>query len=620
MGWGSRGQAKGRQGLRLWACLLLLTSCGFAAAPSVKRIEPPNWWAGLPDPMLLLYGEHLGDAVVTADAPGVRVSRVEPGGETHLFVWLHVDPDAPPGEVSLRVRNREGAAHVPFRLQARRAASDGAQGVTSDDVIYLIMPDRFADGDPSNNLPPESPGTYDRGQPRAYHGGDLRGIRAHLPYLHELGVTAIWLTPIVDNDNRSPNDYHGYGAVDFYKVDEHFGTLAELEELVAEAHRQRIKVILDYVVNHTGPRHPWVADPPDSAWLHGTAGEHLTARSPFRGLTDPHSVPRQWRDMVEGWFAGILPDVNQDDPRVAEYFFVNAVWWAESTGIDGYRLDTFPYVSRRFWADWPRRLRQVYPQFATVGEVFDRDSTITSFFAGGREQFDGIDSGVSTLFDFPLYYALREVLTQGQPASRLAEVLRQDSLYPDGDRLVTFFSNHDVRRLASAAGGDLSALKLAYALVLTMRGTPQLYYGDEIGLQGGDDPDNRRDFPGGFPGDPRDAFSKAGRTPAEQDLFAYVQALLRLRQQHPALCHGRHYHLLIEPEVYAFVRQAEADRVLAVFNSAKQPREVRIPLTDTPLAGVRALQPLLGSPAATVEDDSVVLRVPARSLVLYQVD
>lgn len=616
----ARGRKRWREGLTLCACLLLLSSYGVASAPVVRRIEPPNWWIGLPDPMLLLYGEHLEGALVTVDAPGVRVSRTESSGDTHLFVWLHLEHSARQGSFTVRVRNSDGESETPFRLEARGAASDTLQGFGPDDVIYLIMPDRFADGDPSNNSPPQSPGTYDRGQPRAYHGGDLRGIRAHLPYLHELGVTAIWLTPVVDNDNRSPNDYHGYGAVDFYKVDEHFGTLAELQELVAEAHRQGIKVILDYVVNHTGPRHPWVADPPDSVWLHGTAGEHLTARSPFRGLTDPHSTPRQWRDVVEGWFAGILPDVNQDDPRVADYFFGNAVWWAESSGIDGYRLDTFPYVSRRFWADWHRRLRQVYPRFATVGEVFDRDPTITSFFAGGRVQFDGIDSGVSTVLDFPLYYALREVLTQGQPASRLAEVLRQDSLYPVGDRLVTFFSNHDVRRLASAAGGDLSALKLAYALVLTMRGTPQLYYGDEIGLQGGEDPDNRRDSPGGFPGDPRDAFSRAGRTPAEQDLWAYVQALLRLRQQHPALRHGRHYHLLIEPEIYAFVRQAEANRVLAVFNNAKQAREVHIPLTGTPLAGLRALQPLLGSPAATVEGDSVILQAPARSVVLYQVE
>jgi len=603
---------------------LLCVLCGLnfaqAAAPVVTKVEPPNWWLGMPNPMLLLTGENLSSAAVSAGRSGVHVLRSEPGlNGKYLFVWLEIATQAQSGPAPLLVRTKQGSATAPFSLE-RRQPADGFRGLGEDDALYLIMPDRFADGDLSNDPPPQAPGTYDRTKARAYHGGDLRGIRDHLPYLKDLGVTALWLNPIYHNDDASPQDYHGYGAVDFYAVDAHFGTLREFQELVAAAHRLGIKIILDLVPNHTGPKHPWVANPPDERWLHGTPQHHLTARSPFPPLTDPHSVPAQWRDVVEGWFAGLLPDLNQENPRVAEYLFENAVWWAEEAGLDGFRLDTFPYVSRAFWSEWHRQLLNLYPRLTTVGEVWNADPTVTAFFVGGHAAFDGIDTRVSTVFDFPLMYALRDVVVRERSASRLVEVLQRDWLYPHPERLVTFIGNHDTVRFSSEPGGSKEKLKLAFSLLLTMRGIPQLYAGDEIGMPGGADPDNRRDFPGGFPGDARNAFTAAGRTADEQEIFAHIQSLLRLRREHPALRSGRHYHLLVDDTAYVFGREKDQDRLLVAFNNSAQPRHLRVKLADTPLAA-SSLRLLFAAAAGSgrISAEEAELELAPRSLAIYEV-
>ena len=592
-----------------------------AGEPRAQKLEPPNWWVGLkPDPMLLLTGENLTGARVTVTYPGVEVSKTEaaPSGR-YVFIWLQMAPQTQSGQVTLTLRTADGSTAVEFPLLPRRPQQGNFQGLSAGDVIYLIMPDRFADGDPSNDAPAQSPGTYDRSKPRAYHGGDLRGIRDHLPYLRELGVTTLWLNPIYDNDNASPQDYHGYGPVDYYAVDEHLGSLKEFQELVAAAHAHGIKIFLDQVLNHTGPRHAWAKAMPQEHWFHGTPEQHLTARAPIDHLTDMHAVPLLWRDLVEGWFAGLLPDLNQENPRVAQYLLQNSLWWAEQTGLDGYRLDTYPYIARHFWSDWHRALFATYPQFATIGEVFHADPTVTAFFAGGRAQFDGIDSGVTTVFDFPFFFVLRNVILRGAPATQLPEVLQRDWLYARPEKLVTFLGNHDVKRFISEPGATKEKLKLAFSLLLTVRGIPQLYAGDELGMQGGDDPDNRRDFPGGFPGDPRNAFTAQGRTPDEQEIFSHVQALLRLRREHPALRGGRHWHLAWDQSFYAFVREGAGERLLVVLNNADQPAKLRLNLNDTPIASAQALEPLFSAQPAAIRAAHAEAEVAARNLAIYTV-
>jgi len=588
----------------------------------ITKVEPPNWWTGFTENVeLLATGRNLEGAQITCAYAGLRIVRSKVTDEGHyLFVWIRIAPETRPGEAILRVRAPAGETSVILPLQRRRATAGKHQGFSDDDVIYLIMPDRFADGDRSNNELANAPGSYDSANPRAYHGGDLQGIREHLSYLRELGVTTIWLTPIVENDPASPQDYHGYGAVDEYAVEPHFGALKDLQGLVRDAHAHKLKVILDFVPNHVGPHHPWVDNPPEPDWFHGTREHHTSSNNPdFRFLTDPHAPPRYWRDIVDGWFAGILPDLNQDNPDVAQYFIENALWWAEETGIDGYRLDTFPFVSRRFWSQWHKALRAVYPQMTTVGEVFNKDPDITSFFVGGRVQFDGIDSGVTTVFDFPLFDALRGVISGGAPVQRIVDVLSRDWLFPHPELLVTFLGNHDVPRLASLPEMSDAKLQLAFSLLLTMRGIPEIYYGDEIGMKGEGDPDNRHDFPGGFPGDRENAFVKSGRTPEQQELFARVQRLLALRRDHTALRSGHLWNIYWNKTAYAFARTSKSERILVVANAGEEPQRIDLSFADTPLAGATRLSPLLGGSEQQVQNDQTEMTLPAEDAQLYLV-
>jgi glycosidase len=609
-----------------------------ANPPVVTKVEPPSWWINLtPEVMLLLSGHNLEATRVVCNLPSILVERTQAtAAGRYLFVWLKIGADAKSGTAVCRITTPTGTTSFELPLAARAMKLGKFQGLSQEDVIYLIMPDRFADGDPTNDEPAEARGTRDRSNARAYHGGDLRGIREHLPYLKDLGVTALWLTPILKNG--AAQDYHGYGAVDLYAVDPHLGTIQDYQNLVAEAHKQGMKIFFDFAPNHVGPKHPWVAEPPLADWFHGTqlhhtdssaglggtfygkTGKQTIANDPFETLIDPHAPPRLSRNLTEGWFFNILPDLNTENPVVAEFLLQDSIWWAETSGLDGYRLDTFPYVSRRFWSTWHTGLHQIYPYLTTIGEVFHPDPSVTSFFAGGQKRFDGIDSGLNTLFDFPLFFTLRDVLLRDAPAGRIADVLRHDSLYVHPDSLVTFFANHDVPRFASAEGSSPARLKLAFGLTLTLRGIPELYYGDEIGMPGGGDPDNRRDFPGGWPGDPKNAFTSDGRTAGQQELFTHVQTLLRLRREHPALQSGKLWHLFSDETSYVFLRETEEERVLVAFNNLAEPRELRIPLHDTPAKGAAGFTLLFGQAKADVLKGEARVAVPAQSISIFLLD
>jgi len=586
---------------------------------------------------LLLSGHNLEATRVVCNLPSLLVERTQAtAAGRYLFVWLKIGADAKSGTAVCRITTPTGTTSFELPVAARAMKLGKFQGLSQEDVIYLLMPDRFANGDPTNDEPEEARGTHDRGNPRAYHGGDLRGIREHLTYLKDLGVTALWLTPILKNG--AAQDYHGYGAVDLYAVDAHLGTIQDYQNLVAEAHKQGVKIFFDLVPNHVGPKHPWVAEPPLPDWFHGTEQHHTDASAdpdgtfygktdkpsiandPFEALIDPHAPRRLSRNLTEGWFFNILPDLNTENPVVAEFLLQDSIWWAETSGLDGYRLDTFPYVSRRFWSTWHAGLHQIYPYLTTIGEVFHPDPSVTSFFAGGQKRFDGIDSGLNTLFDFPLFFTLRDVLLRKAPVGRIADVLRHDSLYVHADSLVTFFANHDVPRFLSAAGSSPARLKLAFGLTLTLRGIPELYYGDEIGIPGGGDPDNRRDFPGGWPGDLQNAFSAEGRTAEQQDLFAYVQSLLRLRREHPALQSGKLWHLFSDETAYVFMRETEEERVLVVFNNSAERRGLRFSLHDTPAQGVAGFTRVLGQATADVSNAEAQIAAPSQSISIFLLD
>jgi glycosidase len=591
------------------------------AQPQVTKIEPPNWWTGYVSPvMVLLYGEHLNDAQLSVAYPGVKLGKtqLQPDGK-HAFVWLSIAKSAKPGIVPIAVKSAAGNTTAKLQLLARQPQQGRFQGVKRDDVLYLIMPDRFADGDPSNNVPAgAAPGTFDRSKPKSYHGGDLKGIEAHLPYFKDLGITTLWLNPIFDNDNVSET-YHGYGAIDLYAVEDHFGSLADFQQLVVAAHQQGIKILLDMVPNHVGPNHPWATSQPAPGWLHGTTASHIETDYDYPPITDPHAVEKNYRSALDGWFANVLPDLAQENPLVAQYLQQNAYWWMEIGGVDGFRIDTFPYVPRSFWPTYLTGLQKVYPNFFAVGEVYNGDPTIVSYFAGGNVGFDGIDTHLTTPFDFPMQSAITQVINHGASARKLVEVLRQDRLYPHPELLVTFIGNHDMKRFITDAGGSTDKLKLALSLQATIRGIPQIYSGDEIAMPGDDDPDNRRDFPGGFPGDPQNAFTQAGRNAQQQDVYSHLQSLLKLRGSHPALRLGIQKHVVVADDYYLFTRETNGERLLIAFYKGDASKGLTVDLAETSIANAAGLSPLFGSSTAQLSGKQIQLQLQPMTLTVWTI-
>jgi glycosidase len=623
---------KVRPGLGLSLVLVLAAAvAGATLPPEVAKVEPPGWWPrhSLDPVRLLVRGRNLGGARVEAAGAGLRAraTRVNDAG-TYLFLDVHVDPEATPGPHPIRIRTAGGTADVPFDLLSPLPREGRFQGFSPDDVIYLAMPDRFANGDPANDDPPASKGLFDRNKARYYHGGDLQGLIDHLLYLRDLGVTALWLTPWYDNanelnereryQNEAITDYHGYGATDFYGVEEHFGTMATLRELVEAAHRQGIKVIQDQVANHTGPYHPWVKDPPTPTWYNGTEARHLANTWQIWTLQDPQATPEMQKATLQGWFIDILPDLNQDDPETARYLTQNALWWVGMTGLDGIRQDTLPYVPRRFWREWTAALKSEYSKLTVVGELSDGDPALVSFFQGGVARFDGIDTGVDTLFDYPLYYKVREAFARGKPLPAVAVMLAHDHLYRDPAPLLTFLGLHDVPRFMSEPGATVRGLCLAFTFLMTSRGTPLVYYGDEIGMPGGDDPDNRRDFPGGWRDDPRSAFAAGGRSPDEQAVFAHLRRLLHLRAELSPLRRGSMANLALGEHSWAYARMASGQVVVVFLNNGGTTAEIDAPAPPAALAEGALLEDRLeAAPPVRVVSGRLRVSLPGWSSAIY---
>lgn len=597
-----------------------LYAASISSSPSVDSVEPPDWWAGhtINPVRVLIHGQNLTGARILTSGDGLTASRVSVSAAgTYLFVDISIDPASAPGPRTFKIETSGGSTTAEFDIDKSLSPAGRFQGFTPDDVIYLIMPDRFSDGDPTNNDPAISRGQYDRSNPKKYHGGDLQGIINHLQYLKNLGVTAIWITPVYDNDNKVNADYHGYGAIDFYRVEEHFGTMAKLRELVDKAHTLGLKVIQDEVANHTGQNHPWALDSPTPTWYNGTTANHLNDTWQTWTLTDPHGTTQEQAATVNGWFVNVLPDLNQNDPELAQYEIQNTLWWLGSAGFDGIREDTFSYVPRAFWQKWNGAIKAQYPKVDVVGEVYDGDVGVTAFFQGGRTQADGIDTGAYSLFDFPLFYPIRRVFAQGNSIQDLVKQEAHDWMFPNAGHLVTFLGLHDMQRFMSETGATPQGLELAQTFLMTNRGIPMIYYGDEIGMLGGNDPDNRRDFPGGFPGDPRNAFTPAGRTPQEEEIFQHVRKLTHLRAAIAPLRRGVQKNLYLADQQWVYARIAGSDFAIVAINNDTSPSTFTFPVSPLTLSEGTSLTDKLGDIGSVkVNNGSVTITLPARGAAI----
>ena len=557
---------------------LLLSAFSLSSkAVEITRIEPAFWWIGMKNPELqiLVYGKDIAHSEPQFNYPGVSLEKtVRVDNPNYLFIYLKIGKEAQPGVIKLNFDNKT----IDFELKPR-STTVGAQGFNPSDVLYLIMPDRFANGDSSNDVWDNE--AIDRKESFARHGGDLAGIDAHLDYLKELGVTAVWLTPVLENKMNSPEkykSYHGYAITDYYQVDKRLGTNEEYCRLIEDIHKQGMKMVMDMVFNHCGSNHWWMNDLPCKDWLNHPDGFVPTTHNLY-AVMDVHAPQSEVDAMTDGWFVPSMPDLNQRNPLLADYLIQNSIWWIEYARIDGIRHDTHPYVDFDFLAKWNQRVLDEYPDFNIVGEAMYMNGAPLAWWQRNSKVNDK-QSNLKTIMDFNLMAAYNQAFDihsteQHNPWRKVYEVLAQDFMYRDLDDILVFLDNHDLSRFLKVGETDLSRYKQAMAFLLTTRGIPQLYYGTEILMTGekkDGDGDLRKDFPGGWRGDSLNAFTSAGRTALQNEAYDYLQKLLLWRKTNPAVAHGKliHYAPDGQTECYVYARISNDNKVLVILNASNK--------------------------------------------------
>ena len=569
--------------------------------PNVTRIDPTNWFADMQDPtlQLMVYGKDIKFADVTTDYPNVKIdSLVRLDSPNYLLVYLNLK-GAKPGEVTLTFSNKNGKKTTKkFQLKAREMAGADRKGFDISDVLYMLMPDRFANGNPKNDV---IKGMEDqlcnRNEPSLRHGGDLEGLRQHLDYFTDLGVTALWLTPVLENDRPADggkhSTYHGYATTDYYRVDPRFGTNEEYKALVDECHKKGLKVVMDMIFNHCGDYHPWakhtridengktIKDYPSKDWFNSPNYELQTSYK-LTPVLDPYASKVDMKETVDGWFVPSMPDLNQRNPHVIKYLIQNSIWWIETVGIDGIRMDTYPYADRQAMADWMKVLNKEYPNFNTVGETWVTEPAYTAAWQKDSKLSD-INSNLKTVMDFAFFDRLSQAKNEETDDwwkgwNRIYNSLCYDYLYTDPSSVMAFIENHDTDRYLGN-GKVSTALKQAYALLLTMKRIPQLYYGTEILMNGTKtetDGNVRQDFPGGFPGDKVNKFTNEGRTKVENAMFDWTSRLLHWRQNNDVIINGSQTQFIPHHGVYVLARQHNGKTVLTILNGKKADNQVDV--------------------------------------------
>ena len=638
----------------LFLLVTLLAIQTMNAKIDITRIDPTDWYVGMKNPslQLMVYGKGIATAQVTTDYPGVVVdSVVALDSPNYLLVYLNL-ADAQPGTMTLTFRQGKQARKVKYQLRQREKRGEERIGFSNADVLYMLMPDRFAQGAGHN---PQIKGLRayreDRTMPSLRHGGDLNGIREHLDYFRELGVTALWLTPVMENDSPDQENgfstYHGYATTDYYRVDPRFGTNADYRRLCDEAHAKGLKVVMDMIFNHSGFEHPWTMDMPSRDWLNTPEwlSEKSSGRDPMTGLTanadgsepaksqylqtsykltpimDPYASEVDKRETTEGWFVPSMPDLNQKNPHLMTYLIQNSIWWIETVGIDGIRMDTYPYADREGMARWMRELDKEYPNFNTVGETWVTEPAYTAAWQQDSK-LPTTNSYLKTVMDFSFFDKLSQAKHEEtddwwKGFNRLYNSFVYDYLYENPSNVMAFIENHDTDRFLGN-GKDTTALKQALALLLTVNRTPQLYYGTEVLMNGTKevtDGNVRKDFPGGFPGDERNCFTREGRTRAENAMFDWLSHLLHWRQGNEAIINGSQTQFIPWKGVYVIARRAAGKTVLTVLNGKRSENKMEVERYAEVIGSTKTARDILTGQTVDMTQDIVL---PQRGVMILQ--
>lgn len=542
-----------------------------------------------PELQLMLYGEGISLLTPEISYEGVRIKQVAKlENPNYLVIDLDLSKNVLPGSFDLVLRKgKKKITSYSYQLRERAKGSADRIGFNTSDVMYLITPDRYANGNPANDQVQGMLELPDRSKPGGRHGGDIKGISDHLDFIKDLGFTAIWVNPVLEN-NMEEYSYHGYSTTDFFKVDPRFGSNQEYKELVDKAHGNDIKVIMDMIVNHIGSNHWWMEDLPASDWLNNqkeylTDGNYQNTSHRKSVMQDPYVAQVDLDIFTDGWFVPTMPDLNQRNPIMATYLIQNSIWWIEYSGIDGIRMDTYPYPDKEFMAKWTCDVQNEYPDFNTVGEEWYNEVEIVSYWQQGKENKDGYTSCLPSLMDFPLQDALSKGLNNDEGGFSgwvdLYTTLASDFLYADPYNLVVFPDNHDMSRFYTQVNENYDLFKLGITYLMTVRGIPQLYYGTEILMTNPGTNDHgiiRSDFPGGWDNDEINAFDGKGLTELQNDNIEFLKKILKWRKGQPAVHDGKLLHYNPENGIYVLFRYSEQDKVMVVLS--KNNEEVTLDL------------------------------------------
>jgi glycosidase len=601
-------------------CCLVAAISVSAQIPALERVEPMFWWVGMhnPDLQIIVHGDHIADRKVELKYPGVKlvaVHKVE--NPDYLFVDLRVFSGTTPGTFPIKfVKAGEKPLTYRYELKKRDHSASRNQGVTSKDLIYLIMPDRFANGDTTND---SFANMREKGIHRdsmfSRHGGDLQGIMNHLDYLKDLGVTAIWLTPAIENDEPHAS-YHGYAVTDHYKIDARYGTNALYKQFVEKCHAMGLKVVMDLVHNHAGTEGYTINDMPMKSWVHQWP-TYTKSNFKYEAVMDPHGSAMDRKKMLDGWFDHRMADMNQNNPYVQNFLTQNHIWWTEYAGVDGLRLDTYPYNDPDYMAKWAVDMKNEFPHLSIFGEVLTNEPVISAYFTQGNTVNRGLDTHLPGITDAVIKNGIYDALMGwNNGVEHLYELLAQDFLYQDVNRNVVFLDNHDMSRVFSMVKEDVTKYKSAMAMLMTMRGAAQMYYGDEILMAGYSNPDGlvRSDFPGGWPVDKTNKFVASGRTDKENDAFNYVRKLANYRKNTSALQTGKMMQYIPEKGIYVYFRYDDKKTIIVIYNSNDSDRSIT---TDRYSQGIKDAKT-----AKNVVTDEVVnlskLTVPGKSTLVLE--
>lgn len=569
------------------ASILLAAAAATATMPRiVEKVEPPYWWTGMRNDtlQLMVSGPGVADATVQTSYPGVSVLKdVRLDSPDYKILYLKIDDNANPGDMPITFSLNGKRQTVDYSLRARAKRGEEHEGFTAADVLYLLMPDRFAQGkaaaaDPYAGL--EYKAQPDRKNPNARHGGNIQGIIDHLDYLQDLGVTAIWVCPVLENDMPG-GSYHGYATTDYYRVDPRFGTNDEWNLLIAEANKRGMKVVMDMIFNHSGLNHPWLKNLPSKDWFNHPEGDVMTN---FRLSTvhDPYVSDYDKDATVNGWFVKSMPDLNQRNPHLMRYLIQNSIWWVESSGINGIRMDTYPYADADGMASWIDAVMEEYPNFNIVGECWYDNEASSAFWQKGNK-INPQDPRLPSVMDFRLvtqgHKYFDEPTTPWSGLNGLYDHLSLDFLFPDPQKILTFLDNHDTDRFLLKEPENLDVWRQAITFLLTSRGIPQLYYGTELLMNGskeGSDGYIRLDFPGGFEGDTVDAFTAEGRTPLQNEAWDYLSSLLKWRRDkaNDVIAKGTLRHFMPINKAYVYERRLGDNQVVVMINGTDEPLEL----------------------------------------------